>query len=234
MFLQQKTSNHYTFIILCLAVVLILTQTMTMFYAATAYENKKKILLWYPQRCKNCWPFKTFGTSNKIFKRFNCSYTNCYVYRNHQKLPRIRNATKYDAIIFNGRLVSRMYSNQLPKGRLITQIYIYVQIVGPERFPMCESHFDNFFNWTMTYRLDSDVPWTYYTIKTADNKTIGPATYVRWLKPETSTIGSRLKNKLLKKTKLAWYLTDECDLSDEKFRRKKLEYLKQLNSSLWQ
>lgn len=170
-----------------------------------------RILLWHPPNCSNCRPFDTFGTGNHIFAKCKCNYTNCFIYNNYEELSNIRNETSYDAIVFNGRNTAILNEKNLPKRRLKRQIYIFAQVESSERFPVCQKTFDDFFNWTMTFRLDSDIPWPYFKIKSIDNKTLGPKDNMPWLKPhEMDEIDYDYNTRLSKKSRIAAWFVSNC------------------------
>lgn len=144
--------------------------------------DKKYILLWEPPFVASTRPFKYFDVGNKIFKKLNCRYTNCFIRKNYQNLNQIKNATNYDAIMFNGKYLNKLTPDYLPKKRHPRQMYVFVQLEGADRFPVCPLHYENFFNLTITYRLDSDIPWTAFKVLTAiENATVGPHRFMEWM-----------------------------------------------------
>jgi len=72
------------------------------------------------------------------------------------------NLSSYDAIIFHQRFWN---STDLPKEKLPNQLYIFYSAESPA-WPVPDetnafNHMAGFFNWTMTYRWDSDVVHPY-------------------------------------------------------------------------
>lgn len=190
---------------------LLVTLTIIVCSVAGSHLNSIKILLWHPPNCSNCRPFDSFGHGNHVFAKCRCNYANCFIYNNYEELSNIRNETHYDAILFNGRNTAMLNSNNLPRKRLRRQIYIFAQVESSDRFPVCQKHFDDFFNWTMTFRLDSDIPWPYFKIKTIDNKTIGPKDDMPWLKPhEMDEIDYDYNTRLSRKVKIAAWFVSNC------------------------
>lgn len=168
-----------------------------------------KILLWSRDPyCVGCKPFDAFKTGNTVFKENACEFTNCYIQYKRQ-YP----AIVFDAIIFNGRPIMRMQENNLPPRRKSKQIYIFLSLESPDRFPICHDRYDNYFNWTMTYRLDSDLPWPYFKVNSVDtNNIIAPNQHgVQWIQSrDMNEIGDQLKLDLSGKTKLAVWFVSNC------------------------
>lgn len=176
-----KQSNEALLLVLYCSILCVINYTHA-FEAVELDVDKKYILLWEPPFVASSRPFKYFNVGNKMFKKFNCRYTNCYILKNYQKLNKIRNASNYDAIMFNGKYLNRLTLDFLPKQRHPRQVFIFVQLEGADRFPVCPAYYDSFFNMTITYRLDSDIPWTYFKIlNTIENTVVGPASSVDWI-----------------------------------------------------
>ncbi|XP_018577371.1 alpha-(1,3)-fucosyltransferase C-like [Anoplophora glabripennis] len=93
------------------------------------------------------------GFGSKIFER--CEVRNCFTTDNRCYLP----IDQFDAVLFHGR--EYIWETQdKPENRSQAQVYIYVNQESPANTPKWIGS-DNFFNWTMTYRLDSDIAYTY-------------------------------------------------------------------------
>lgn len=59
-----------------------------------------------------------------------------------------------------------------------------------DRFYMQLSQYKSIFNLTMTYRLDSDLPWVYGQIQDLEtSKIIAPKLHVNWRKPTNNFTG---------------------------------------------
>ncbi len=100
------------------------------------------------------------GVGRDRFKKAGCPVWQCETSENRD------NPLQYDAIIFN-----QVYWNEkdVPKERSPYQRYIYYSNESPghthtpENFPM------GFFNWTMTYRWDSDLVHPYGWMEPLDD-----------------------------------------------------------------
>lgn len=224
MFLIKQTIERLNIIFI---ILFFLTNTQVSSHKVT-HGITKNVLVWTIPKEKYCRPFDTIGTGNSVFKKFNCIYDNCYIHRVKGPLHEVNNVTDYDAIMFNGKLLSRMNPDELPKQRTADQVYIFVQIDSAAKHPILSEYYDNFFNWTMTYRLDSDIPWTYFQIKSFDNKTIGPSQNVQWLRPEKMLrMNKYFKSKFRYKSRTAWF-TSNCHT----IRTEKDDYINLLNERL--
>ncbi|XP_067130741.1 alpha-(1,3)-fucosyltransferase C-like [Centruroides vittatus] len=112
-------------------------------------HNTKFILLWTPFFGDWNWNFLPIG--KRAF--MNCRIRDCYVTINSTLL------IQSDAVVFHARDIS-VYS--LPKERNKDQKWIFYSLESPHY-----SYFGGFhvlngvFNWTMSYRLDSDIVMTY-------------------------------------------------------------------------
>lgn len=88
----------------------------------------------------------------------NCPVNDCYAThdRNHVDI------LDFDAILFHG---NELEAIDLPKNRSPRQWYVFVNLETPLNRPLTSHFYEDFFNLTMTYRLDSDVVWSYGTVQ---------------------------------------------------------------------
>lgn len=121
------------------------------------------------------------GLGSEIFK--NCEFSNCFS-TNDRSSKRI---TDFSAIIFH-HFDSNM--NDLPQRRSPNQQYIFFTLESPSYTNW--KPFDNFYNWTMTYRSDSDIvhPYGYFR-----------KTKTSYCKPSIERIKERPK-------KIAWLVSN--------------------------
>lgn len=106
----------------------------------TRMPNIKYILLW-KRKMKNINRFNHCNSS-----AFNCVLT--------ENSALFGNYSAFDAIVFDQ---SHFTKEWVPVRRSPSQIYIFTSEESPSNYPACELHNDEFFNWTFTYRLDSDI-----------------------------------------------------------------------------
>lgn len=188
----------------------IITFLIFLFANMTVASDKKTILLWYFSTHAKTWPFDDLQEGNSFFMKYKCKYQNCYVNKNHRKTVRDR-ADSYDAVLFSGSDSGRMTERNFPIKRSSKQFYVFITLDTADAKPVCQKYYDNFFNWTMTYRLNSDVPWTHFQIKQFDNRTVGPSKRVQWIHPrEMIDIEPRTQARLNRKTKIAAWFAEDC------------------------
>ncbi|KAK4879804.1 hypothetical protein RN001_007950 [Aquatica leii] len=106
----------------------------------------KYILFWTPYF--NASDF-FIGFGSKAFSE--CEHTNCFTTNNRSYL----NVDKFDAILFHSIMYRKGYHKE-PAIRNPNQIYVYVNTESPIYTGNLKIY-DSFFNWTMTYRFDSDI-----------------------------------------------------------------------------
>ncbi|XP_028177730.1 alpha-(1,3)-fucosyltransferase C-like [Ostrinia furnacalis] len=190
--------------------------------------NLKYILQWTSPSTD---PFVYMGVGQEVFKRRNCTYTNCVItaYRSLLDLQ------EYDAIIFHGPEVVRMQNKDLPQKRSAHQKYVFASMESSHYYPVCSRRFDDYFNWTWTFRLDSVLRWSYITVWDSKNNVIGPEKNMHWIKPEEmDPVSERFKQKLMSKTKAAvWFVSNCADKSGRlRFAEKLKDTLKEYNLEL--
>lgn len=153
------------------------------------------ILLWTPS---NTVPFPSLGQDRDAFTNKKCSYRNCFVTDNQTYLNDI---TEFDAILFNIVELRTNTSLPLPATRSLKQKYVLVSRESSVYYPLPPSY-DGYFNWTWTYRVDSDISYKYITIRNKRGEVIGPKKNMHWLtinqmKPTSKYIKRKLRHKSL-------------------------------------
>ncbi len=104
---------------------------------------------------------KTWGMplGRDAFSR--CPVSNCRLTNDRTDMPSI---SDYDAVLFHLRDVNtnvRRVAVPNQRKRRPSQRYVMFLMESPQHDGFKYSKFKNFFNWTMTYRLDSDIPHPY-------------------------------------------------------------------------
>ena len=118
----------------------------------------KTILLW------NSWfRFHSaffFGTGHQPFLDAKCPVSDCYIVNHLYVMP----PSEYDAILF---FYPMLVDVPFTYSRKPNQFYVFVDEEPPYSLPnrAIHSHFNDFFNLTMTYRADSDFHWPYGSIE---------------------------------------------------------------------
>ena len=116
-------------------------------YNSTSPEKLKTILMW-----NLAYGTKDYGLGfgRDPFYKYKCPDTRCYSTSNRSYLSNIED---YDAILFHQRSFD---FNDLPAKRKPHQRYIHWIIESAQYLYMDIHKLDGIFNWTMTYRRDSD------------------------------------------------------------------------------
>ena len=115
----------------------------------------KNILLFTKFFGKEDWPLQM---GSNTFEE--CPAVNCVITKDRQDLSSI---SGFDAIIFHYKDIDMLKNSQLPnqKHRRSNQRYVMYFSESPVNYDLDYDRFSNFFNWTMTYRLDTDIPNPY-------------------------------------------------------------------------
>ncbi|CAB3225279.1 unnamed protein product [Arctia plantaginis] len=172
----------------------------------TEKPDIKYILLWTNH---NKSPFLYFGEGRDIFVKKSCKFINCYVTSNRQLLGHY---TEFEAVAFNGpQLTDIIGLDDMPKSRSPHQKYVYVNIEAENVYPICSKTWNGFFNWTWTYKLNSDAIWGYFSIKNKSNHVIGPSAEISWIsEDQMAPIDEDIKSKLATKEKAAAWFVSNC------------------------
>lgn len=126
------------------------------FERAKEFRRKgvKTVLLWNT----------LFGDRNFYFGEGDifrdCPVDRCKVVNDRDYL----HVEDYDAILFHG---NELTEYEVPSRRRTWQLYVYVNLESPANRAIPYKYYENYFNLTMTYRLDSDILWPYGTIEAA-------------------------------------------------------------------
>lgn len=138
---------------------------------ASAYHGSgiKTVLLWNTLfGDRNFY----FGEGNAVFR--DCPVDRCKIFNYRDYL----NVEDYDAILFHGNELS---GYGMPARRRPQQLYVYVNLESPANRAIPCEYDEDYFNLTMTYRLDSDVPWTYSIIEEIKTgKFVAPSRNADW------------------------------------------------------
>ncbi|XP_069365249.1 alpha-(1,3)-fucosyltransferase C-like isoform X2 [Maniola hyperantus] len=119
--------------------------------------------------------------------------------------------------------------NDLPKRRYQHQKYVYANIEAAANYPICSEFWNSFFNWTWSYRTDSDLYWPYFSIKDSMNNFIGPKKDMNWINIRNmDPIDEKLQVSLSSKTKAAAWFASNCETQSlrENFVEELLEKMK--------
>lgn len=151
--------------------------------------------------------FNATKMGETLFTENKCEYQNCILSNEYSN---ITDLTKYEAVIFNAAALREQPYIDLPLQRDKEQKYVLVSRVSAANFPITIKY-NNFFNWTWTYKLDSDINFSYIVIKNKDGKIVGPAKDMHWISlDEMDETKEQIIKKLENKTTAAAWIMPDC------------------------
>lgn len=176
---------------------------------STKRQDLKYILQW---TTSNIPPFVFMGIGQEGFIKRNCPVQNCFVTDDRLYFQDVKN---FDAVLFNGQEIHRSYWS-FPTQRSPYQLYIFVSTESSDNYPVCQTTFNDFFNRTWTYKLDSDVPFQYIITTNKRGQKIGPNREMHWLDVDKMLpINDYIKGRLAKKKKAgAWFVSNCYSIND--------------------
>lgn len=142
-----------------------------------------------------------YSTGQLMFINQKCPYINCYITYNKTLIE----SEYFDAVVFEAREIFHIKVNNFNLTRSPDQKYIFKSLEPSEYMPVCHNVYDNFFNWTWTYKLNSDIPHTFVNIYNDKDDLIGPDRNLNWITKMNRT--GQFTNVVNRKTKaVAWFI----------------------------
>lgn len=168
----------------------------------------KKILYWNKGATPSAFPENFgLGVGRDVYKKVGCSVWQCETSEDRT------NTEEYDAVLFH-----YMYFNgsDLPSRRSPHQRYVFFEYESPSFLFSGRGYFlprmmYNFFNWTMTYRWDSDVVHPYGWIEPSNGMPVKPEEIERLRSVQTV-------NYAAGKTKMAATMVTNCKSQSGRLR----------------
>ncbi len=117
-----------------------------------------------------------FGFGHSPFVRHGCPVSGCLLTANRSLLPSVAD---FDAVLFHPVRMARERGGrgrlEVPRERRASQRYVMVLAEPPPRLrDSLYRRLRGFFNWTMTYRSDSDLPHPYGWIEPRGRPRVRP------------------------------------------------------------
>lgn len=159
-------------------------------------KSVKYILIWNDN-------FNILGGFTKRNLLDSCAVKNCLVTYDRDMVPSLQD---FDAIIFH--IPGKSFFSRSPAVRSAKQKYIFFSMESPYNFRYVWNHYD-FYNWTMTYRKDSDIHHPYNMVVKAK---------INYRTPSIEEIQQ-------KKSLVAWFVSD-CKAQRINYVRKLQEYIR--------
>ncbi|XP_077284849.1 alpha-(1,3)-fucosyltransferase C-like isoform X3 [Arctopsyche grandis] len=193
-------------------------------------DGVKNILMWTHNYTE---PFNRFKNGRESFLEANCPINNCYITNNRSYLERVES---WDAILFHAPEYTwrnNPWKHGMPSVRSPHQRYIFVSIESSANYPVDDPKWDGYFNWTMTYKTDSDVRWVYLAIRDVNENLVGPKPNIEWNIGDKD-VSRDIKDEIKKKSKTAaWFVSNCKTLSGrENYARDLQTHLKKLGLTL--
>lgn len=212
---------------LSLRKVLLITITFNIFYVSGL---ELRYILIYTQT--NTHPFDSIQVMKQyIFRERRCLFHNCYLTNDSSYLPDMKD---FDAVLFNAMELDKLMENGLPDRRGPDQKYIFVSTESPNNYPFNHT-LDKYFNWTMTYKLDSDIGMSYIAVRDRFGRIIGPKMEMHWMnishmKPTSKYVRKKLRNK---STAVTWFVSNcHAKAKREEFALELRDALKEFGQQL--
>eukprot|EP00111_Clytia_hemisphaerica_P004180 TCONS_00011973-protein len=146
---------------------------------------KMKIILIYTGLHKKVYWYNLPKNETKSYlRRTKCPQTKCHITYDKQLLPLA------DAVIFHERnmpSLDMLRTLSRRQNRPISQRWIYFTSETPKNSAISSVPYDGLFNWTMTYRTDSDIYLPYLQYRELD-KNEKPPPVINYAKTKNSTI----------------------------------------------
>ncbi|XP_063831723.1 alpha-(1,3)-fucosyltransferase C-like [Ostrinia nubilalis] len=184
------------------------------------YTDLKYILIWTtPEYFQN-----PLGEGQGPFVKYDCPYYNCYLTTKKDLLN--GDYKNFDAVFMDINLLRKWKKMTLPRSRSQTQKYIFHGMRSSDETPICTINADNYFNWTWSYKLSSDIVTPFIEVRDYEGNQIAPRVNVQWKKDMTK-ISDVEKEKMKTKTKAVVWVMNSCST-----RTNRMVFVKQLRDAL--
>ncbi|CAG9782535.1 unnamed protein product [Diatraea saccharalis] len=167
-----------------------------------------------------------FGEGPGAFVKNNCSFVNCYLSADKHLLKGYNK--EFDVVLIDIGVLRRSLWNSIvmPQKRSVKQKYLFHSMRSSDETPVCNVNADGYFNWTWSYKIDSDISTPFIEVKDTGGNTVAPRREVKWIenmKPLTDADKEKLKTK---KKAVAW-IPESCNT-----RINRMEYVRKLKEAL--
>ncbi|CAF2080545.1 unnamed protein product [Rotaria magnacalcarata] len=134
-------------------------------------QEKPKLILFWTKIFTNSID-ANYINSHLFASPGRCDINRCKVTNNRQEL------CASDAVVFHARGGIKM--NDMPQERSLHQRYVLLTKEPPYKTTAIVGHLNYFFNWTATYRTDSDIAYRYFRWRRKDKIVTGasPQSYL--------------------------------------------------------
>ncbi|KAG5684835.1 hypothetical protein PVAND_014046 [Polypedilum vanderplanki] len=179
----------------------------------TSDREKFFVLFWTKFFDIPYWNMGNETNGPEYLDEINCPVNNCVFTHNKELIDPIY---YYDAIVFHG--AQSWGFMDLPAIRSTHQLYVFASQESPAETKHNLVLDDEFYNLTMSYRLDSEILWSYariFDIQTG--QFIAPSKNANWQQPErvevtTTATDKSLNSVFMKKSKEAAWMVSHCNV----------------------
>ncbi|XP_045029714.1 glycoprotein 3-alpha-L-fucosyltransferase A-like [Daphnia magna] len=197
-----------------LSLILLLIIHLDDFYSRTSFSTKelvnrrnKTILIWNGPEILDT---STFGEGHEPFIKRQCQVSDCIVYYNSSSMP----LEEYDAILIHVILLNKTDLPTFPRRK--HQRFVFLTQESPDSMiDKCVNvtALGNVFNWTMSYKDNSDIPMLYGRIFP---KSTAPKNLEETKQKIRDTHSA--ENYATSKTRLVAWLVSHCETSGHRER----------------
>lgn len=206
MFQREENSNTSVKLTMLIVICIIF---------ARGHEKRKELFYILQWTSRKTEPFNFMESGQDVFIYKGCNYTNCFITDNKAYFNDVR---YFDVILFNAPNIRTYLPITLPPKRSEYQKYVFVSTESSANYPGAREY-NGIFNWTWTYKLDSDICFSYITVKDQRGVVIGPKEHMHWMNiSEMKPTSKYIKRKLRKKRKAAAWFVSNCDTMSDRLR----------------
>ncbi|XP_059351260.1 glycoprotein 3-alpha-L-fucosyltransferase A-like isoform X2 [Daphnia carinata] len=161
-------------------------------------RRNKTILIWNNPEILDT---STFGEGHEPFIKNQCQVSDCIVYYNSSSLP----LEEYDAILIH---MHELNKTEMPTFlRRNNQRFVFLTQESPDVMTTLNvTTMDNVFNWTMSYKFNSDIQMPYGRIRLRSTAPRNPAETQQRIKEMQWA-----KNYAANKTRLVAWMVSHCE-----------------------
>lgn len=197
MLARKKVPILYSIIVILLIVLIVLIvnyvihsvnyYTPVLIKYSSEHHSTKHTLLWTPFFNRPDWYIGNNTVKSDYFEKVGCPVTKCVITTNKTYLPEV---WQFDAVVFHGAEEWPIF-DRVPRFRSPHQKYVLGIMESPAHTKRNMDKEDNFINWTMSYRLDSDILFAYAGMAEKNTMlSISPALYPKWKRFESDFYGT--------------------------------------------
>lgn len=195
----------------------------------TEIDNNLKlrfILIWSGEN--ETTPTHRIGEGQMPFKKNNCTYNNCIITTDKNLLD--GDYRKFDAVVINVTYLKRWKKLEMPILRAQKQKYVFYGLLAAGDFPVCNTKADDYFNWTWSYKIYSDIFAPFIEVKSFRGNVVAPNIDPKWENYSNINLSSismpRSNHNTSKPRAVAWIM-NKCGT-----RINRMEYVIQLKEEL--